>query len=467
MQRNIIYFYISFAFLSGCGGDNSITSQSLEEPENNSSVVASTFVGVKEAETFISDDGREVQAAKDEILVYLEEDVTQEEYDEIIQYIENSGAIITAFDKDLKVLQVQIDPVASELALIAEFETLIGVNTSGLNEVVVLTRFNNNAEGYSNYLSKPQLTNPTKSYGNSTTFTTQATIPSFPGDYWVDHIDVGTAWDIEDRLSSLSKVTIGIVDTGINFKQKILEENRLTRYNQNGLLLVEDEDGTKNNIERNEHGLWTTAFAAGFYDESKAISIDNISRGVSRNSKVVHIEIDETREDYKAFQTALLKGVKTAIQKGADVVNLSWGNSSKCKHDQSQRLAARQAFRKTWSNALAYVKRKDRLLLFSSGNNCEKQDNQLLPTISDIDADPWLTHAVVVGATDSTKTDTLFSRMGNVVNLVAPGKDIGYGESDLFWWAADDTNSGTSFSAPLATGTAAVVKGINGTLSAP
>jgi len=455
--------------VSGCSGGNNGSTDSPSQP-------ASIFTDVKEAENFVLSDGREVQAAKDEVLIYLKEDVTQAEYDEIISHILNSGATILAFNKDLRILQVQIDSGVSELSFIAETETLEGVNSSGLNEAVTLDSFNDNSMGYNNYTSKPQSIFSLRSVLQSPELKARVSIPSFAGDYWIDHIDLETAWEVEDELPSLSSVTVGIVDTGIPANQAILEESRLTRYNKNGEI-ISDDDSIGDSGKRSDHGLWTTAFATGFYDESQTTSLDDISRGVSRNSNVIHVDVYERQCSAmlncffggETFTSHVLAGITTAIRNGADVINISWGDNSKCSDTQAQRLASRQATRKNWSSAVAYAKREDRLLLFSSGNNCEKQDNQLLPSTTDLDADSWLTHAVIVGATDSTKTDTLFSRMGNVVNITAPGKDVGYGEDDLDlgWWSNDDTNSGTSFSTPITTGVAAIVKGINGTLSAP
>lgn len=93
----------------------------------------------------------------------------------------------------------------------------------------------------------------------------------------------------------------------------------------------------------------------------------------------------------------------------------------------------------------------------SAGNNCYKRDDQLLMQSDDPMADAWATHALVVGASTEASQDALFSRMGQVVNLLAPGEDIGFGDGAI---------SGTSFAAPIVTGTAALVQGIAPDLSA-
>jgi hypothetical protein len=411
----------------------------------------STFTEVTEAESFVLNDGREVQAAKDEVLIYLKEDVTQAEYDAVVLYLNESGTIAQAFYEALRLLQVQFDSTISELSLISEIETLTGVDSAGLNQVVVLNSSNDNAVEYVDYISDFQ---PMHSLP-PVTYTAQATIPSFLGDYWIGHIDLGQAQDIEDELSSLSNITIGIVDTGIGADQTVLEAGRLSRYNKYGEPMLDDDSSGET-----KHGLWATAFAAGFYEASN-------TTGVSRKSHVMHIDVYKDQcsildcsSGVKAFASDVFAGIITAINKGADVINVSWGDSSTCSDSQEQRLKARQELRKAWSSAVAYAKREDRLLLFPAGNNCEKQDDQLLPTETDLEADPWLTHAVIVAATDGERRDASFSGMGKIVNIAAPGKDIGYGIENII-------NSGTSFSTSLTTGVAALVKGISGTLSAP
>ncbi|MCP3683080.1 MAG: S8 family serine peptidase [bacterium] len=458
---------IPLSILSGCGGGSeelcdgisvfggcqTVTDTTVPPPP------PPTLIEVAETEVFVLNNGREVQAAKDQILIYLKEDVTQAEYDAVVLYLSESGAIAQAFNEALRLLQVQFDSTVSELSLISEIEILTGVDSAGLNQVVVLNSSNDNAVGYADYISDFQLMRSLPYSREPVTYTAQATIPSFLGDYWIGHIDLGQAQDIEDELSGLFNVTIGIVDTGIGAGQTVLEAGRLSRYNKYGEPMLDDDSSSET-----EHGLWATAFAAG----------NSNATGVSRNSRVIHIDVYKEQclildcsSGIKAFTSDVFDGIITAINKGADVINVSWGDSSTCSDSQEQRLKARQALRKTWSSAVAYAKREDRLLLFPAGNNCEKQDDRLLLTETDLEADPWLTHAVIVAATDETKTDASFSGMGAVVNIAAPGKDIGYGVGDIPWWSNENINSGTSFSTPLTTGVAALIKGISGTLSAP
>ena len=109
--------------------------------------------------------------------------------------------------------------------------------------------------------------------------------------------------------------------------------------------------------------------------------------------------------------------------------------------------------------AMHFAREKDALVVWSSGDSCEKRDDQLLPPAADVEAaDSWLSHALVVAASDSNNRDACWSRMGGVVNLAAPGDGIGWGSG---------TGSGTSYSAPLVTGAAGLVRALNDTLSAP
>ena len=162
---------------------------------------------------------------------------------------------------------------------------------------------------------------------------------------------------------------------------------------------------------------------------------------------------------YCTFVTNIVQGIKTAINQGAQVVNVSWGDGSECSDRQSSRLSSRRSFRLDKVGAMHYAREKDALVVWSSGDNCEKRDDQLLPSAEDVaTADSWLSHALVVAASDAANRDACWSRMGGVVNLAAPGDGIGWGSG---------IGSGTSLSAPLVTGAAGLVRALNDTLSAP
>ena len=95
--------------------------------------VETTFVESNSVET-IRIDGVDIQAARDEVLVYLAEDVTQDQLDAIKSEVTRLS-IRTAFDKDLRMFQLIVGPDTSEEDVIRAMESLDGVIGAGLNEV--------------------------------------------------------------------------------------------------------------------------------------------------------------------------------------------------------------------------------------------------------------------------------------------------------------------------------------------
>ena len=281
---------------------------------------------------------------------------------------------------------------------------------------------------------------------------------SFSGDYWIDTIRAAPAW-LALSGESLHDNAIGVVDTGLPGTQDVLSEERVSRFDETGNPLGGDDTPDET------HGLWVAGFAAGY-------GSGPTRRGVNPHSSLVFVDVERARTSFLGglgckvgvssctFVTNIVQGIKTAINQGAQVVNVSWGDGSECSDRGSSRLASRRSFRLDKVGAMHYAREKDALVIWSSGNNCEKRDDQLLPSAGDAaTADSWLSHALVVAASDADNRDACWSRMGGVVNLAAPG--------DLVGWGGERVGSGTSYSAPLVTGAAGLVRALNDTLSAP
>ncbi|MCF2848919.1 S8 family serine peptidase [Pseudoalteromonas sp. ACER1] len=401
--------------------------------------------------------GRSVEAAQDELLVHLKEDITLEEQQAVLDKIDSLGGSLNSYDKKLKLMQVRVRDTAEESVLINDLANLEGVRHSGLNEIVVPDSLRENPIKFKKPKSNKsmQLTMAKKvaSVEDEATYT---------GDYWHSIIAADKAWQAIEE-DSLESVKVGVVDTGISDTQTSLDESRLSRLQilADGGYVTTDTDDTDS-----EHGLWVTSFVAAHnMTEGKSYS------GVNPYANVIHADVYFRRCDgilsaadcpfgigEKTFVTDLIAGAKATIDNGASIVNLSWGDTSKCSDPTEVRLQSRRSWRLNQTNLVEYAKSKDALLIYSAGNNCEKADHQLLLSEDDIGADAWKTNALIVAATDSSNMDATFSRMGEVVNIAAPGVDLGWGNGEV--------GSGTSYAAPLVTGSAGLIKGINSSLKA-
>lgn len=444
----IVCGLLFFIVLFGCGGGGG---GGYDSGTGDKTVFDefTSFAEVSETETVTLEDGSTVEAAKDEVLIYAKEDITKDELDTLIKNIESMGGAVIGSLADTATLQVRIPSTTSEADFISSIESLSGVEGAGVNLVVELEQ--DNYSGYERYLQNDKTEEFTALGGSEIS---AVKYPSFKGNYWIEQIKADEAWEVTTGTTS-DDATIGIVDSGIKANPIVVDNSRIIRYDTKGNFITDDDTS-----DLESHGLWVTAFAAG-YNDSSSIKY----RGMAWKNKVVMVDVLKKIEECgvffctkKVFITDVQGGIKTAIDKGAKIINVSiaYENSSET---QSRRLKGLREWRKGISGAVAAAKRENRLLVFAAGNNSEKEDNQLLPDTDDIKQNPWKTHTLIVAATDETKTDTSFTCMGEVVNIAAPGDDIG--------WGNGSTGDGTSFSAPLVTGTAALVKSLNTSLAAP
>ncbi len=418
--------------------------------------VASAVMSVPNGSEDVVIDGQTVEAALNEILIHLNDDVTQLQLQSIYEELANNDAAVASFDDSLKVLQVRVREGVSETSLIEKLNSVGGIRHAGFNSIVLPQ----NIKMLSNYTREKQNKKPLV----QRMVEPSADEPLYAGDYWIEAISAKSGWQsLEGR--TLSPVTVGIVDTGISAEQTSIAESRLTRIKVqlDGQFTEVDGDDTEEEVD---HGLWVSSFAAGYN-----VSEEAPLYGVNHSTDVIHTDVYTKRCEgvlsaldcplglgVKTYVTDLIAGVKATIDNGANVVNISWGDTSTCTDSSGVRLSSRRHWRLNQTNVVEYAKEKDVLLVYSAGNNCEKDDDQLLVSAEDIGQDAWKTNALIVAATDIDNKEASFTRMGEVVNIAAPGKNIG--------WGNGNTGSGTSYSAPLVTGSAGIVKGINSTLKA-
>lgn len=421
------------------------------------------FKDTSEDELIVLPSGDVVEAAKDQIVVSFKEDITSAELNAVLNKITDLGGVIVGASKALKTLQVSIPSSASELAFISEMEALPGVSEAFLNMVVNFANDDkdDNLSGYQRFVSQQSTLSVRAPYA------TASPTSLFDGDYWINHIHADKAWVITTG-STDSRATIGIVDSGVSSDQHIFSEPaRLIRYNNDGDVIFDDDT---RDVRRGYHGTWVTGFAAGF-NNSPTI------RGMAWVNNIRSIDVMDKIQDCvivgvplpgtcfpKLHTLDVNKGIEVALSKGASIVNVSIGLPSNS-------VAQQQGFRGSVNNAVVRAKELDSLVVFASGNENIKADDDLLPSDPRCEGREinWCSHVLRVGASNENYEvwdDGILggSNMGKTVDILAPGEEVGFGDA-----LSDGTtkDSGTSLAAPLVTGTAALVRSINPTLSAP
>ncbi len=241
-------------------------------------------------------------------------------------------------------------------------------------------------------------------------------------------VDGGADWEHEDLLANVWTNDDEIPDNGID-------------DDQNGFIDdihgvdLSNEDDRNNNPNRQPrvagvswHGTATAGIASAVTDNHVGIA------GASWNASLMHINASDISG--LGIQYGY-EGILYAALNGADIINTSWGGIvgeyTKVKFmDQSLELATDMGA----------------LIIASAGNHA-----------SDIDRIGYYpaSHPRVlsVGATEKgTMEITRFSNYGKLVDVFAPGQSIVTTGTDNGYIEV----SGTSFSAPLVSGLAALVK---------
>jgi subtilisin family serine protease len=238
----------------------------------------------------------------------------------------------------------------------------------------------------------------------------------FLGSQWaLGRTRVPAAWDSARGAGTL----VGVVDTGGE-----LTHPDLGRFPADPGYDFVNDDGDPTDDEG--HGTGVTGVIAASADNGRGVA------GVAPSASVIEAKaLDATGSGYTSDVTA---GVRYLAGRGARVVNLSLGGSSS-----------------STAMSTAFAAHPNTLFVAAAGN--ENADNDAAGRGSWPCNDP-APNVLCVGASTTAETRASFSNYGSKsVDLVAPGQDLrsttrGAGYAD---W------SGTSFSAPVVAGAAALL----------
>jgi subtilisin family serine protease len=232
----------------------------------------------------------------------------------------------------------------------------------------------------------------------------------YAGSEWhLSKIGAQTAWDTTMGRG----VTIAVLDSGVNVNHPDLKDRLVPGYNlYNGNTDVTDVCG---------HGTPVAGTAAATGNNATGVA------GVAGAASIMPLRIAYTDSTgCHAYFSTIANGITYAADHGVKLANISYtgiaGSSSVL-------------------SAARYMNSKGGLVFVSAGNN--NIDENVTP-------DPSL---VVVSATDSSDNKASFSSWGNFVTISAPGTYIWTTNNSLGYsqW------QGTSFSAPVVAGVAALM----------
>jgi thermitase len=234
-------------------------------------------------------------------------------------------------------------------------------------------------------------------------------VPNDPGIGWhLGTIGAASAWD----ASTGAGMVIAILDSGIDCAHP-------------DLVCVSGWNFVNDNADTSDvwgHGTKVAGTAAAVVNNAIGVA------GVAGHARVMPVRVSDSSGI--AYWSDMAAGLTWATDRGARVANMSFGSISSSA---------------TVMNAAKYLRDRGGLAFSSAGNSNADPGYAEVPQL------------IVVAATDSSDAKAGFSSFGNFVRLSAPGVAI----STTTWWQAYATVNGTSFSAPIVAGVAALVMSAN------
>ncbi len=247
------------------------------------------------------------------------------------------------------------------------------------------------------------------------------TAAAVPGDPRADMLDAYETFELNgawEAVTPRAEVIVAVLDTGVDRAHEDLAgANILDGYDAvaQSAGVFEDTDG---------HGTAVTGLIAAAADNG--IGTAGVAHGVT----VMPIRV--SNDANRIYSSDLISGIRFAADAGADILNLSFGGYtySAAEYD-----------------AVSYALDKGCILIAAAGNDGQtaQAEMPIYPAAYD--------GVISVGSCTTGGTRSLFSQNNNTVDVLAPGEDLlllAIGETGY------RTDSGTSYSAAIVSGVAAL-----------
>jgi Subtilisin-like serine proteases len=231
-------------------------------------------------------------------------------------------------------------------------------------------------------------------------------------------IKAESAWD-KLNLVSRAKVTVAVLDTGVNSSHEDLKDSIVSGYD-----FADDKQDTNDLVG---HGTHVAGIVAAQTDNGIGIT------GIAKNCKIMPVKVLD--DDGNGSDANIIEGIKYATDHGAQVINMSLGGPG-----ESDAL----------QDAINYATSHGVNVVVAAGN-----ENGAIDTPGNCKG------VITVGAIDRDGERASYSNFGTKLDVVAPGTDIlstyigGTGPSGYTYF------SGTSMAAPFVSGVVALIKSVN------
>ncbi|MCD7765168.1 MAG: S8 family serine peptidase [Lachnospiraceae bacterium] len=299
--------------------------------------------------------------------------------------------------------------------------------------------------------------------------------------WWAEAIGAYTAWSYEEYFQS--DVAVGIIDTGF----------QLDHPDMDGIIMLE---GYENSAA--DHGTMVASIVCALNND---IGLRGVASSDNYNLQIygfdwTPVTDNKDSSEYKSYLTSgtYIEAIKVMVEKGTKVINnsynysvSSWGEfhsnfKNIFKSYDNYLTSIRNAADKTAEDCIQLMidlleAGQDVLIVQTAGNDSVDASlyggyfssvRQNLFSGDELsEYAEIISHILIVGAVENNTTDegeylmASFSNYGSTVVICAPGVDV-FG-ADVNGYTHDD---GTSFSAPMVTGAAALLWSIEPSLTA-
>lgn len=278
--------------------------------------------------------------------------------------------------------------------------------------------------------------------------------------WWLEAIDARQAWDYSHLFK---KMSVGLVDSGFDTDHVELA----------GKIRFPDDKQAGRNIP-DMHGTHVAGIVSANHN-STGIT------GICNNSELVCIDWMPDLLQFWSTDIAIFFGLSTLVKAGARVINFSLGTSAS-KTSNSSGFIERVFETAATSYMMASLLSKgyDFVVVQSAGNGdafgdpidaknnghfAALTESNIFTGSKNVSKQDILGRIITVASAsndgDGTFTQSSFSNVGRNVSIAAPGEEIYSCSIDGTY----ETLSGTSMSAPIVTGVAALVWSVNPSFS--
>lgn len=223
--------------------------------------------------------------------------------------------------------------------------------------------------------------------------------PSYDYQWNLKKIKIAEAWNMTGQDF---ETAVAIVDTGVDYTHSELGGCTLTQLNQN---LCEKVTPGFNFVGSNNNPLDDHGHGTGLAGVISAISNNN--QGIACMSKKVRImPVKGLAQDGAGYDDVLTQAVRWAVDNGADVINMSWGNSEPFP-----------SMSPTLKSVLDYAYFHNVILVAAAGNSNDDVGKGYWPANYQ--------YVISVAASDENSQRAFYSNYGKV-EVIAPGGNVPY-----------------------------------------